>query len=109
MAKTAKPTSEPARQYSAEIKTASDGIAGSHEAAQLLGSWIEVVMSIAEVSSSVADRYHRHAGMLLIPGGAFRMGSDTHYPEEAPVHSVIIDEFYIDRTPVTNRQFKEFV
>jgi hypothetical protein len=55
MAKTAKRTSEPARQYSAEIKTASDGIAGSHEAAQLLGSWIEVVMSIAEVSSSVAD------------------------------------------------------
>jgi Protein of unknown function (DUF2721) len=91
MAKTAKRTSEPARQYSAKIKTASDGIAGSHEAAQLLGSCIEVVMSIAEVSSSVADRYHRHAGMLLIRGGAFRMGSGN--PDEAPVHSVIIDEF----------------
>jgi sulfatase modifying factor 1 len=33
--------------------------------------------------------------MLPIRGGAFRMGSDTHYPEEAPVHNVIIDEFYI--------------
>jgi formylglycine-generating enzyme len=66
-------------------------------------------MSIAEVSLSIADRYHRHADMLLIPGGTFRMGSDRHYSEEAPVHSVIIDEFYIDRTPVTNRQFKEFV
>jgi formylglycine-generating enzyme len=48
-------------------------------------------------------------GMLRIPGGTFRMGSDKHYPEEAPVHSVTVDEFYIDRTPVTNRQFKEFV
>jgi formylglycine-generating enzyme len=48
-------------------------------------------------------------GMLRIPGGAFRMGSDRHYPEEAPAHRVTVDEFFIDRTPVTNRQFKDFV
>ena len=27
-------------------------------------------------------------GMLRIPGGTFRMGSDRHYPEEAPAHRV---------------------
>src|SRR5262249_30887319 len=48
-------------------------------------------------------------GMIAIPGGTFRMGSDKHYPEEAPVHRVTVDPFFIDRTPVTNRQFKEFV
>ena len=48
-------------------------------------------------------------GMVWIPGGTFRMGSDDHYPEEAPVHRVTVDGFWIDRTPVTNRQFKEFV
>jgi formylglycine-generating enzyme len=48
-------------------------------------------------------------GMLLLPGGTFRMGSDRHYPEEAPVHRVAVDSFFMDRTPVTNRQFKEFV
>ena len=37
------------------------------------------------------------------------MGSDKHYPKEAPVHRVTVDGFFIDRTPVTNRQFKEFV
>jgi formylglycine-generating enzyme len=47
--------------------------------------------------------------MIWIPGGTFRMGSDKHYPEEAPVHRVTVDDFWIDRTPVTNRQFKEFV
>ena len=47
--------------------------------------------------------------MVLIPGGTFRMGSDRHYPEEAPAHRVTVDEFFIDRTPVTNRQFREFV
>src|SRR6201992_3422690 len=47
--------------------------------------------------------------MAWIPGGTFRMGSDHHYPEEAPAHRVTVDGFWIDRTPVTNRQFKEFV
>ena len=50
-----------------------------------------------------------HAGMVFIPGGTFRMGSDRHYAEEAPVHRVTLDGFWIDLTPVTNRQFKDFV
>ncbi len=48
-------------------------------------------------------------GMVLIPGGVFRMGSDRHYAEEAPVHRARVDGFWIDRTPVTNRQFGAFV
>jgi formylglycine-generating enzyme len=48
-------------------------------------------------------------GMAWIPGGTFRMGSDRHYPEEAPVHRVTVDGFWMDRTPVTNRQFRDFV
>ena len=46
---------------------------------------------------------------IWIPGGTFRMGSDRYYPEEAPVHRVTVDGFRIDRTPVTNRQFRAFV
>lgn len=48
-------------------------------------------------------------GMLWVPGGTFRMGSDKHYPEEAPVHRVTVAGFWMDATPVTNRQFREFV
>jgi formylglycine-generating enzyme required for sulfatase activity len=48
-------------------------------------------------------------GMVFISGGTFRMGSDKHYPEERPVHSVTVDGFWIDRTPVTNRDFRKFV
>jgi formylglycine-generating enzyme len=51
----------------------------------------------------------RDGNMVWIPGGTFRMGSDKHYPEEAPVHSVTVDAFWIDRTPVKNREFREFV
>ncbi len=50
-----------------------------------------------------------HAGMAWIPGGTFVMGSNRHYPEEAPVHRVTVSGFWIDRTPVTNRQFQQFV
>jgi formylglycine-generating enzyme required for sulfatase activity len=44
-----------------------------------------------------------------IKGGSFRMGSDHHYPEEAPAHHVAVGEFWIDRHPVTNASFAEFV
>ncbi|WP_221939287.1 SUMF1/EgtB/PvdO family nonheme iron enzyme, partial [Mycobacterium sp. KBS0706] len=47
--------------------------------------------------------------MIWIAGGSFRMGSDRHYPEEAPVHGVRVDGFWMDRTPVTNWQFRAFV
>jgi formylglycine-generating enzyme required for sulfatase activity len=49
------------------------------------------------------------ADMVWIPGGTFRMGSDHHYPEEAPVHEVAVDGFWMDRYTVTNLQFKHFV
>jgi len=47
--------------------------------------------------------------MLWVSGGTFRMGSDQHYPEEAPQHKVRVDGFWMDRYPVTNAQFKGFV
>lgn len=48
-------------------------------------------------------------GMSFVSGGEFLMGSDRHYPEEKPAHRVRVDSFWIDRTPVTNREFKRFV
>jgi formylglycine-generating enzyme required for sulfatase activity len=47
--------------------------------------------------------------MVFVAGGSFRMGSDHHYPEEAPAHRVRVDSFQIDATPVTNAQFARFV
>lgn len=48
-------------------------------------------------------------GMGWVSGATFRMGSDVHYPEEAPAREVTVDGFWIDRREVTNRQFAEFV
>ena len=44
-------------------------------------------------------------GMVWVPAGTYRMGSDNHYPEEAPSHPVSVDGFWMDASPVTNAQF----
>ncbi|WP_084557776.1 formylglycine-generating enzyme family protein [Hamadaea tsunoensis] len=46
---------------------------------------------------------------IRLPGGTFVMGSDRHYPEEAPAHRVSVDGFAIDRYAVTNERFAAFV
>src|SRR5262245_7661918 len=57
----------------------------------------------SKLGASVVD------GMVFVPGGSFSMGSNDHYPEEAPAHSVTVGSFWIDRAPVTNYQFRRFV
>jgi formylglycine-generating enzyme required for sulfatase activity len=47
--------------------------------------------------------------MAWIEGGRFRMGSNDHYPEEAPARWVEVDGFWIDAQPVTNRDFARFI
>jgi len=51
----------------------------------------------------------RAEGMIWIPGGTFLMGSDKHYPEEAPTHKVKVRGFWMDPRTVTNREFERFV
>jgi sulfatase modifying factor 1 len=49
------------------------------------------------------------ANMVRIAGGTFRMGSNDHYPEEAPAHLVSVGGFSMDILAVTNRDFGKFV
>lgn len=50
-----------------------------------------------------------HPGMLWIPGGTFRMGSEDFYPEERPVRELSVEGFWMDPCVVTNAQFAQFV
>jgi formylglycine-generating enzyme required for sulfatase activity len=60
-------------------------------------------------SAAASDRDPANDDMVWIDGGTFSMGSDRHYPEEGPVRRVRVDGFWIDPTPVTNRDFARFV
>jgi formylglycine-generating enzyme required for sulfatase activity len=50
-------------------------------------------------------------GMVWIPGAEFAMGTDdpNAWPDERPAHRVRVDGFWMDRTEVTNAQFRAFV
>ena len=75
---------------------------------------------------SIPARYNEkgseeYKGMVWIPGGTFLMGGKVaefmkdwpYYArsrnDERPVHKVKLSGFWMSETPVTNRQFKEFV
>ncbi len=50
-------------------------------------------------------------GMAKIPAGTLMMGGDNDQakPDEFPKHKVTINTFWMDKTQVTNAQFKKFV
>ena len=47
--------------------------------------------------------------MLTIPGGPFTMGSNEGPEDERPAHQVNVRQFSIDRLPVTNAEFADYL
>jgi len=72
----------------------------------------EPAQAEGEATTQASEKEHPSLeGMVWVPGGEFTMGTDdpTAMPNEHPAHKVWVDGFYMDETPVTNAQFREFV
>jgi sulfatase modifying factor 1 len=74
----------------------------------------EARLPAASLSSvSTEKREAMQARMVRLPGGPFLMGTDyaDGFPDdgEGPVREVTLAPFRMDRTPVTNEQFGQFV
>ena len=69
------------------------------------------VRTAAELSNQAAPKPDGDVpeGMVWVPGDEFLMGSDTGFPDEQPIHLVIVDGFWMDATEVTNAEFRRFV
>ena len=65
----------------------------------------------AKPTIAIGDGVHGPKDMAWIPGGDFLMGSDHQLaqPNERPTHRVRVHGFWMDRTHVTNAQFRSFV
>lgn len=53
----------------------------------------------------------KNCAMALIPAGSFMMGGDNDEArsDEFPKHKISLSAFWMDKTPVTNAQFAEFI
>jgi formylglycine-generating enzyme required for sulfatase activity len=72
-----------------------------------------VSVTVAQVASgsgkpSATNEIDYNGRMVFIPAGAFPMGSDSGEANERPVHEVHVEDFYIDKFEVTNKQYREF-
>jgi formylglycine-generating enzyme required for sulfatase activity len=47
--------------------------------------------------------------MVAVPAGRYTMGSEDGPADERPAHEVVLERYSIDRYPVTNGQFAEFL
>jgi formylglycine-generating enzyme len=59
---------------------------------------------------SASVKYHAlEPGLVHIPEGWFRMGSETGQDNERPVHRVWVDGFYLATCQVTNADYSSFL
>jgi formylglycine-generating enzyme required for sulfatase activity len=76
-----------------------------------LRSFVLALVSFAAALACTAAESAAVAGdqMVTIPAGPFTMGSDDGPEDERPAHRIDLPPFAIDRLPVTNAQFAEFL
>jgi len=72
---------------------------------------ILLLISITISACSEKEQGEAPGNMVLVKGGAFEMGDvfGEGNENEAPVHRVTLDDFYISRYEVTVGEFREFV
>ena len=64
--------------------------------------------AVAHDGRKISELQRLFPDMEWIVGGSYMMGSNDHYPEEAPAHRVAVNAFLIDRYAVTNADFARF-
>lgn len=67
-----------------------------------------VPVSTTKPESNLPKEIDFKGKMVLVSAGSFTMGSDTGETISKPAHKVELPAFYIDKTEVTNAQYKEF-
>ena len=79
-------------------------------AARLALAWLLPEMKRIAGNRETQSREARAGSdMVRVAGGAFTMGANDGEQDEQPLHDVRVNEFWMDRTEVTNAEFARFV
>lgn len=66
-------------------------------------------VNLSQLETSTLSKTINYNGeMVLVPAGEFIMGDDNHLANEKPGHMVNLQDYYIDKFEVTNREYKKF-
>lgn len=66
------------------------------------------VAPTVSVSNTLPSNINYKGEMVLVAAGDFTMGSDAGGDESKPAHRVTVPAFYVDKTEVTNVQYRAF-
>ena len=78
------------------------------KATESLGSLLQLDPDYRD-ATQLASEVGSELGLVYIPAGEFQMGSKYGDSDERPVHAVALDGFWLDRTEVTNAQYRRCV
>src|SRR5262249_1887092 len=96
-------SSRKARRRSSSSRRARPSTSCRNPGKRPIGSSMSVSTLISETKSA------GHPDMVWVAGGTFLMGSNAFYREERPVRPQTVQGFWLDRFPVTNAAFANFV
>ncbi|XP_068124680.1 inactive C-alpha-formylglycine-generating enzyme 2 [Hyperolius riggenbachi] len=72
---------------------------------------VAVTLLLAVLGQRVSQGQEQHGSMVTLDGGKFKMGTDAPDSKdgESPSKPATVNPFAIDKYPVTNKDFREFV
>lgn len=70
---------------------------------------LAIIVSLAFIAPASAAAAINGVEMLKIPAGTFLMGRDDGPDDERPQHRIDLPGFFVDRLPITNAQFAQFL
>ncbi len=85
-----------------------DAIEAPKETSETAASSVPVIAAAPAAASVLPNQVDYQGTMILVAAGKFTMGSDIDAEESKPAHEVTLPAFYIDKTEVTNGEYKKF-
>ena len=69
--------------------------------------YIIIILVLFSFSETFAQNT-KFPQMIFVYGGTFKMGSNNGYPDEQPIHTVELDNYYISKYEITVSQYREY-
>ena len=95
--------------YSTELSFRKYNVKFTKDEYKDLAQSIEIEKHTNNLNLTLKSIIKEIPGMVFVKGGTFEMGSNYGSSNEKPIHTVTVDDFYIGKYEVTQKQWKEIM